>query len=512
MNEPIRKNISSNNGSSTVGARSDGSETGPFPWRASFPRTDFKPADLKIPPELEVPLNKIDGPDCFPPFVLLGKRVDSSFRRTDEGVVIEYEWPRHSSSPVAKIETLNGNRLMVEEIRNGVSLGLTCGPGATFGKAFSYRILSKAFRDMLWITTEGVLPMSRDSWEDYLGRELPERFGVAYTPQVPRRYRVVEHPAGILRALAIPCLAGDSGFFGEALARYLSRPDAYVQPWLPERLAHGSFSHRSAVVEWQRPGREPCREGLELKLFVGPWRAAIELVEAIAECGWDFRNPCLPAAVVCFPQELLRPLSYNVERCVTHLPVLLPPQEALGGTDGTRPLPLGDVAFRERGGQPALLRRLDAAVEANYRKARSRRRPRVISAGGGSGLLPVALSRPASPEAPAVPVLFVLGKRGLDPSCASQWPPFARLSRNHLPLVDVARHGDDFFFVVPNLPFENECHDKEGFYHLLPDIVRYVEEEYGTAWLVERCSLTVGISPPPLVPYPDPVGLRRSGW
>jgi len=512
VNESIRRNIPSNNGSSTVGSGSNGPETGPFPWSASFPRTDFKPADLKIPPELEVPLNRIDGPDCFPPFVLLGNRVDSSFRRTDEGVVIEYEWRRHSSSPVAKIKTLNGNGLMVEEICNGVSLGHTYGHGATFGKAFSSSILSKAFRDMLWITTEGVLPMSRDSWEDYLGRELPERFGVAYTPQVPRRYCVVEHPAGILRALAIPCLAGDSGFFGEVLARYLSHPDAYVQPWLPERLAHGSFSHRSAVIEWQRPGREPRREELELKLFVGPWRAAIELVEAVAECGWDFRNPRLPAAVVCFPQELLRPLSYNVERCVTHLPVLLPPQEALGVTDGMRPLPLGDVAFRDRGGQPALLRRLDAAVEANFRKGGARRRPRVIPAGTGSGLLPVALSRRESPESPAVPVLFVLGKRGLDPSCAGQWPPFARLSRNTLPLLDVARHGDDFFFVVPNLPYMNECHDEEGFYHLLPDIVRYVEEEYGTAWLVDRCSITVGTGGPPLVFCPDLVGLRRSGW
>src|SRR6266516_497887 len=78
-------------------------------WNAAFPLSDFEPKDLTIPPELEVPLAAIERPDQFPPFFLLGKRIDSSFRRTGEETVIEYEWARHSSTPVARI-TLRSDR------------------------------------------------------------------------------------------------------------------------------------------------------------------------------------------------------------------------------------------------------------------------------------------------------------------------------------------------------------------------------------------------------------------
>ena len=111
-----------------------------------------------------------------------------------------------------------------------------------------------------------------------------------------------------------------------------------------------------------------------------------------------------------------------------------------------------------------------------------------------------------------MPVLFVLGKGKLDPPDTNHWPPFARLSGNALPLVDTAQHGDDFIFVVPNLPFLNECHDEEGFYHLLPDVVRHVEEEYGTAWLVARCGFTACHGGRMFSPYPNLAGLRFSGW
>jgi hypothetical protein len=111
-----------------------------------------------------------------------------------------------------------------------------------------------------------------------------------------------------------------------------------------------------------------------------------------------------------------------------------------------------------------------------------------------------------------VPVLFVLGKGRLDASDTSNWPPFARLSGNALPIVYTAQHGDDFLFVVPNLPFLNECHDEEGFYYLLPDIADYVEEECGTAWLVAKCGFTACQNGRMFSPYPKLTGLRYSGW
>jgi hypothetical protein len=357
-----------------------------------------------------------------------------------------------------------------------------------------------------------VLPYEADPREGYFARCLRTRIGVEYTPPVHGRTCFVEHPAGILRALAIPSLAKDSDFFGKVLAQFLLSPDAYVQPWLPERLAHGSFSHRSAVVEWKRPGRKRRREELELKLFVGPWRAAIELVELLADSGWNFRDPRLPAAVVCFPQELTRPLQYEFDGSVTHLPVLLPPQEALGVTEGYRPLPLGDVAFRERGGDSRLLRRLEAVVDANYPRADVEQGEWVISASMGSSRPIFGLSRSIPSGTPTVPVLFVLGKGRLDASDTSNWPPFARLSGNALPIVYTAQHGDDFLFVVPNLPFLNECHDEEGFYYLLPDIADYVEEECGTAWLVAKCGFTACQNGRMFSPYPKLTGLRYSGW
>ena len=47
-------------------------------WNAAFPLSDFEPKDLTIPPELEVPLAAIERADQFPPFFLLGRRIDSS--------------------------------------------------------------------------------------------------------------------------------------------------------------------------------------------------------------------------------------------------------------------------------------------------------------------------------------------------------------------------------------------------------------------------------------------------
>jgi hypothetical protein len=124
----------------------------------------------------------------------------------------------------------------------------------------------------------------------------------------------------------------------------------------------------------------------------------------------------------------------------------------------------------------------------------------------------VGLSRSIPHGSPTVPVLFVLGKGRREPPDIRNWPPFAELSRGTLPVVDTVQHGDDSLFVVPNLPFLNGCHDEEGFYHLLPDLVHHIEEEYGTAWLVERCGLTAHHRGRLFSPFHNAAGERRSGW
>ncbi len=94
----------------------------------------------------------------------------------------------------------------------------------------------------------------------------------------------------------------------------------------------------------------------------------------------------------------------------------------------------------------------------------------------------------------------------------NDWPPLAELSRVGLPLVDTAQHGDDFLFVVPNLPFLNGCDDDEGFWHILPDIVHHIEEEYGTAWLIAQCGCVAHHRGRNYSPCPSQPGVRRGGW
>src|SRR5438094_829301 len=85
--------------------------------------------------------------------------------------------------------------------------------------------------------------------------------------------------------------------------------------------------HRTAVLEWKPRGKKEQEKEFELKLFVGPWRAAVDLVEHLQEGGWDFRDRRRPSTVLCFPQELMWPLEYAIDGTEVRLPVLLPPQE-----------------------------------------------------------------------------------------------------------------------------------------------------------------------------------------
>ena len=484
-------------------------------WNAAFPLSDFEPKDLTIPPELEVPLAAIERPDQFPPFFLLGRRVDSSFRRTGKETVIEYEWARHSSTPVARVSLWGDRGAKVDQPWNGETPDFSFGSGKTLGTALQYSLFSRqAFRDMRVTTSEGVTPFHLDIRESYFADLLPRHFGVAYTLPAHGRTCVSEHPAGILRALALPCLAEDSTRLRQLLDEYLSRLDAYTLPWLPERLAHGSFSHRTAVLEWKPRGKKEQEKEFELKLFVGPWRAAVDLVEHLQEGGWDFRDRRRPSTVLCFPQELMWPLEYAIDGTEVRLPVLLPPQEALGVKHGLRPIPLGDVAFRRRGGDPKQLARLQAAVDALYPQAEAEAEKGAwrMFVNFNPERPIVGLCRTIPRQTPTVPVLFVLAKSNKDLTDGRNWPPFMDLARGNLPLIETEQHQTDIVFVLPNLPFLNHCHDEEGFFHLLPELVRYVEEEYGTAWMVAACGITASYRGRRIEPFMNLAGVRESGW
>src|SRR2546426_459367 len=117
-------------------------------WRAAFPLHDFEAGDLHTPPNLEVPLDAIDRAEQFPPFFLLGRRNDASFRRDANDRVIEYDWPRHSSTAVARITVRRNSGVMVEQPWNGERPGFSFGRGKTLGSALQYPLLGQqAFRD-----------------------------------------------------------------------------------------------------------------------------------------------------------------------------------------------------------------------------------------------------------------------------------------------------------------------------------------------------------------------------
>src|SRR5206468_8928433 len=126
--------------------------------------------------------------------------------------------------------------------------------------------------------------------------------------------------------------------------------------------------------------------------------------------------------------------------------------------DGLRPIPLGDIAFRRRGGDPKQLARLQAAVDALYPQGDAEKGPWRMSVSINPERPIIGLCRTIPPGTPAVPVLFVLAKGNKDLTDGRNWPPFTDLTRGNLRLIDTEQHKTDIFFVLPNLPFLNHCH------------------------------------------------------
>jgi hypothetical protein len=57
-----------------------------------------------VPESFHIPLSDIDAPNKLPRFLLLGKRDDASFERTEDGFNVEYVWPAFSTGAVCRLE------------------------------------------------------------------------------------------------------------------------------------------------------------------------------------------------------------------------------------------------------------------------------------------------------------------------------------------------------------------------------------------------------------------------
>ncbi len=82
----------------------------------------------------------------------------------------------------------------------------------------------------------------------------------------------------------------------------------------------------------------------------------------------------------------------------------------MGVSEGVPPAPLGDVQFRQRGGDPRLLVRLEAASDVFDQQAQVEQGPWTVSVGLVADRPIYTISRSIPAGTPTVPVLFVLGK------------------------------------------------------------------------------------------------------
>jgi hypothetical protein len=496
------------------------------------------PKTLPVPQALELGFDQLTDVTRFPPFALLGRRDDASFRRSATEVSVDYEWREHSpQGPVARIAVGADDRVSVEEQWQGTAHGGSYGQ-IGLGKALQSRALSHAHRDVLFnrttlipgagpgFTVEGVRrdvgPLDTGGRVDpFFERLLQERYGVAYAPPTAGARHDVDVPAGMLRAVVILSRSGDTLRLRRLLASYLDSQETYTHPWLPARLARGSCSHRAATVRWDDGAGGPARsEELEVKVFVGPWRAAIELVEHLAAHGWDFGAPDRPPAVLCYPEQLVSTFVYSLPgKGRVQLTPLLPPQEALGADGAMRPAPLGDAPLRRSGGSADDLARLRAGLDEFLPSAVATTGPWKLVKLGNPAAPVVGLSRCSTPGTPTTPVLFIqlevpAHQSGADetgPTLTSTWTAVGALTRGELPMTWVESPSTGPVLVVPNLPFVNGCHDEEGFSWLLPDLLRFLDGQ-GTPWLVERCAMTAFHQGQTQRLESTAAGRRRSGW
>ena len=305
-----------------------------FPRRRKQKLTPFA-----VPEALQIPLTEIDCPEKLPRFFLLGERDDDSFRREKDGFTIDYLWPRFSETPVCRVHIGDG-RASVDEFWDGESLGKSWGSGDTLEEALRYPFRVMALRDARRTGPDGLEPHEMDPRELFFEEWFQEHLGIAWHLPVHGVTQTVDMPGGIQRPLVIPCQ--ESNALAELANAYCKQPSAY-QVAGPDHLKYGSFSHRECDVTFHLTEGERKSdvygESILCKIYVGPWRAVVELALFLQENGWDYDSGYRRQAFVTFPYRLVRK-SVARQQIGRHrdmhvcYPPLLTPQDALGVEEG----------------------------------------------------------------------------------------------------------------------------------------------------------------------------------
>lgn len=483
-----------------------------FSFPTAIPDTDTLPPHVRYVPEpLHIPVDAIQRPEDLPPFLLLGQRDGESFERTADGFFVEYVWPAFGEGPVARIECSN-RRFFVHEHWQGEHCGTSTGAGETLAEGLSYHFgATLTTRDAetfagLDVSGNPHGPATRiaDPREIFFQDLFTAGGRVTYQRPWPGTLSVVHVPGGIDKALVIPCFSDDTRSRLVALYEaYNNDGGAYRVDGLPERLRFGSFFHRRATVVWgQARATEPSDDAdTEYFVYVGPWRAAVELGLQVQDAFHDV-DPSLPGPFICSPQQLY--FHYGLTDCLGNrsaVTPLLPPQEAYGISGAPKPEPLTEWPESAYGGPSELLTELDAALDRGLpRKAH------------------VYFDWP-EPEAPRF--LVIRDGHYATPSlCAYLLDGVPDYFKLHRALLEHTKSALPFSFTlgrdakaifIPNVPSETLCGDPEGFYYLLPDFVRFLTEEYRTAWRIVQCNVYAEY---PDADYPlwyNP-GPRKEGW
>ena len=350
---------------------------------AALLQPSFPPAEETVPfaqPDaLRIPLPEIDAPEQLPRFLLLGERDDASFERTDRGFTIDYVWPAFADGPVCQLRAEDAV-IDVEELWSGQILCHSFGRGDTLAQALLYH-----YRATL---------ASRDCLRQW----FQDQFGIEWHLPAPGVRQRVSQPEGILRALVVPCQPGEGDRLAQLAGLYCDQPNAY------------------AVDGCQQSSGGEVLYDVECRLFVGAWRAVVELARFLAAHRWDLAAGPLAAFSVC-PYELVK--SWRVQQPGDNgnvsdvlYPPLLPPQECLGVAEGVAPAPLGDLTPYRSGGPTGLQRILHAAVDKAFPV--------------DDGPVLFAMANPKAPFLGGCPRTAVLGLRPLEcPSNESVEPAFA---------------------------------------------------------------------------------------
>ena len=482
--------------------------------QSAFPQIkDPGLAPFAMPGAFDVPLSDIGAPDKLPRFLLLGERDDASFQRTEDGFTGEYTWPAMVEGPVCRLRC-EGRLLTVEEFWAGRALGESFCHGETLAEALLYHFRATlGLRDSMRRISGGrPRPYRTDLRESFLRQWFREHLGITWNLPVQGVRHLVDLPGGIQRALVIPCLDEEQGLLSELAQAYCAQDDAYAIDGRPEGVRHGRFSRRRCLVYYEFAGgdRQVYSDDVNCRIFVGGWRAVVELARFLGDNGWDYINGHRLPASVCFPHQLVRPFLQHLEvgdHSVDVLyPPLLPPQEAFGVTEGLVPTPLGDLDLYRSGGPEDLLRILRLAVDQAYPDGAEPS----LHAMDEPPPLPSWLRRTSDLTEPTAPALCVLCRQESSDLDAVR-EILLTAGRELFPVEHRAMGAGQSILTVPNVASLNYSYDPEGFYHMLPGIVRRIEEELEAAWLVEDFAMGGTHQGRELETYQS-AGTRYAGW